>query len=127
MDTSWNNLGKAFWKGGIFGVAQILLNEMNQPSASAPPPLTPPPAQARPTVFVFGMDCPLVGLKHWAEHLRKVKDSLSANPDLLELSRAMLRSGLSKAECEQWVDIAHEIKDFMGVDNLCEVPVRIDL
>ena len=39
----------------------------------------------------------------------------------------MLRSGLSKAECEQWIDIAHELKDFMGADNLCEVPVRIDL
>ena len=40
----------------------------------------------------------------------------------------MFHSGmLSSAERSQWADKAHEIKDYMGVDNLCEVPVRIDL
>ena len=64
------------------------------------------------------------GLDQWSECIRKAKESLPETTDLLELSLAMFHSGmLSSAERSQWADKAHEIKDFMGVDNLCEVPV----
>ena len=35
MDTTWNDLGKAFWDGGIFGVAKTL---MSQRQAQPPQP-----------------------------------------------------------------------------------------
>ena len=96
------------------------------------PPATPPPIppllnERRPKVFVFGMDCPINGLKPWASRIRMAKDALPENPNLLDLSRAVFRTGLSFDEREKWSDIAHEIANYMGVDNLCEVPVRIDL
>ncbi len=98
MDTSWNNLGKAFWNGGIFGVAKTMLNER----------------RVRPQT-----DDPLPNWKVFP---------LSETTDLLELSLEMFHSGqLSSAERAQRTNKAHEIKDFMGMDNLCEVPVRIDL
>lgn len=39
MDASWNELGKAFWDGGIFGVAKTMLNEKrSQPQTGDPMP-----------------------------------------------------------------------------------------
>jgi hypothetical protein len=101
--------------------------------APPPPPASPPPIPPllnarRPKVFVFGPNCPMQGLGQWTECIRKAKESLPETTDLLELSLSMFHSGmLSSAERSQWADKAHEIKDYMGVDNLCEVPVRIDL
>ena len=68
-------------------------------------------------------NCPINGVKPWADRIRMAKDSLPENPNLLDLSRAVFRTGLSFDEREKWADIAHEIADYMGVDNLCEVPV----
>lgn len=87
---------------------------------------TPPPHARRPKVFVFGPNCPMQGLERWNACIQKARESLPETTDLLELSRAMFRTGmLSSAEREQWVDKAHEIKDFMGVDDLCKVPVAL--
>ena len=96
-------------------------------SLASPPPIPPVLNTRRPKVFVFGMDCPINGLKPWAARIRMAKDALPENPNLLDFSRAIFRTGLSVDEREKWSEIAHEIADYMGVDNLCEVPVRIDL
>ncbi len=70
----------------------------------------------------------MTGLGQWTECIRKAKESLPETTDFLTLSLGMFHSGqLSSAECAQRTNKAHEIKDFMGMDNLCEVPVRIDL
>ena len=66
-------------------------------------------------------------LQPWHEALRKAKTNLPTNPNLLDLSRAVFRTGLNYKQREAWTDVAHEIKDYMGVDNLCEVNVSIQL
>lgn len=66
-------------------------------------------------------------LEPWHEAIRKAKGNLPPNPNLLDLSRAVYRTGLNYSQREAWADIAHEIKDYMGVDNLCEVNVSVQL
>jgi len=66
-------------------------------------------------------------LEPWHEAIRKAKENLPPNPNLLDLSRAVFRTGLNYQQREAWSDIAHEIKDYMGVDNLCEVNVSVKL
>lgn len=66
-------------------------------------------------------------LEPWHESIRNAKGNLPPNPNLLDLSRAVYRTGLNYSQREAWADIAHEIKDYMGVENLCEVNVKIQL
>lgn len=66
-------------------------------------------------------------LKPWFGEIMEVSSSLPPSPTLMDLSRAVFKTGLSYDEREAWADIAHEIKDYMGVDNLCEVNIAIEL
>ncbi len=77
--------------------------------------------------FTIDADSFKAMLEPWHEALRKAKGNLPPNPNLLDLSRAVFRTGLNYQQREAWTDVAHEIKDYMGVDNLCEVNVLVKL
>ncbi len=84
----------------------------------------------RPKIFVFDGNSPIEGLEPWYQYIRKVKDFVyeNENPTLFELSSAILnKCGLAYEVRGKWVDKAHEIREYMGVANLCEVPIRIEL
>ena len=67
----------------------------------------------------------------WHDHIKKAWDIVSAKtsePTLFDLSRTMLVScGLSDEERKQWVDIAHEIREFLGEANLCHISISVNL
>ena len=63
----------------------------------------------------------------WHDSIRRAKASLPDCATLLDLSRAIYRTGLDYSRREAWADVAHELKYMAGADNLCEVFVTVNL
>jgi len=67
----------------------------------------------------------------WHNHIKRAWNITSAKtsePTLFDLTRTMLVScGLPVEERRQWVDLAHEMREFLGKANLCDISISVNL
>ena len=115
MDTTWNDLGKAFWDGGIFGVAKTLMNQRQaQPKTGDPMPAW----KDFPLLLIddrgfagFDVEDP-----KWLEKMREVQSVTMARPypTLRDLECDLV--GMRLVTDEE-IDELREIGDFIATDE----------